>query len=396
MKDMIFLNDYETVKEALLTKKVHFAGRPQLSSTQIVTSGSQSIGFSQHSDEWWYRKKVAGKALRYYLQGPRLEAMVTHICKDIFPAMEKEGPVFNSKKFIGLLIYFMLYDMCFGKRYSNSYNNDHNGTPLLDQMFVVLKRLGTVYVENYIPFLKDVWPSHNWCQMLEESKKYRGYFRKEMQKHKDSFNPENIRDYTDSLIFSNEEIKKDKKDKGAHHLTDTEISLILGDVFIGNCRPPSANDRENLQFLEACMMESIRRGTVATRGIPHQALCDTSVGGYDVPKGTIVMINYLALHTDPKYWKNVTKFDPHHFLQEDGTINHKPDNWLPFSAGRRVCLGEPVVRCELVLIAAHLLQNFDFTASSDANDIPELGHVNAGSEPPQYPKILLEKRVVNY
>ncbi|KAK3085389.1 hypothetical protein FSP39_002604, partial [Pinctada imbricata] len=114
-----------------------------------------------------------------------------------------------------------------------------------------------------------------------------------------------------------------------------------------------------------------------------------------IPEGTIVIINLIALHNDPTYWKNVTTFDPNHFLQKDGKINHKPDNWLPFSAGRRVCLGEPVVRCELVLIAAHLLQNFVFTAAKGGKN-PELGHVNAGVDPPDFPKIFLEKRLVNY
>ncbi|KAK3086132.1 hypothetical protein FSP39_013975, partial [Pinctada imbricata] len=67
MKELVFLNNYETVMEALLTKKVQFAGRPQTPQTFISTDGSQSIGFSQHNEEWWYRKKVAGKAFRTYI-----------------------------------------------------------------------------------------------------------------------------------------------------------------------------------------------------------------------------------------------------------------------------------------------------------------------------------------
>ena len=72
----------------------------------------------------------------------------------------------------------------------------------------------------------------------------------------------------------------------------------------------------------------------------------------------MIMINLWALHHDPTQWQDVNDFRPERFLDKDGNLGPKLDNWLPFSAGRRVCLGEPVAKPEFVLIFSCLLQKF--------------------------------------
>ena len=81
-------------------------------------------------------------------------------------------------------------------------------------------------------------------------------------------------------------------------------------------------------------------------------------GGYSIPKGTQVTINHWALHHDPEAWDQVDKFIPERYLGEDGKMGPKPKNWLPFSAGKRVCLGEFVAKPEIRLIFATLMQKF--------------------------------------
>ena len=72
----------------------------------------------------------------------------------------------------------------------------------------------------------------------------------------------------------------------------------------------------------------------------------------------MVVINLWALHHDPAAWDNVNAFIPERFLDKDGKMGPKPENWLPFSAGRRVCLGESVAKPELHLLFACLMQRF--------------------------------------
>jgi cytochrome P450 len=115
-------------------------------------------------------------------------------------------------------------------------------------------------------------------------------------------------------------------------------------------------------------------------------------GGYDIPKGTTVFINFWALHNDPKYWKNPEKFDPYRYLDEGGRLKPvKPDSWLPFSAGRRVCLGETVSKPEMLLMCANLLQRFEIRLYG-ARPNPEYRTTGFGVELPSEYKISVKER----
>ena len=59
---------------------------------------------------------------------------------------------------------------------------------------------------------------------------------------------------------------------------------------------------------------------------------DMIINGYTIPKGTTVVVNLLAIHKDPRLWKNPEEFDPTRFLDEDGKLV-KPDAFNPFSFG---------------------------------------------------------------
>ena len=65
------------------------------------------------------------------------------------------------------------------------------------------------------------------------------------------------------------------------------------------------------------------------------ATCDTTVGGYPVKKGTIVMSMFSLTHKDEAIWPNAEKIDPDRFLDENGKIKKK-DTLMPFGAGRTI------------------------------------------------------------
>ena len=85
-------------------------------------------------------------------------------------------------------------------------------------------------------------------------------------------------------------------------------------------------------------------------------------GKYQLPKGTPVIINHWALHNDPEAWDNVDQFIPERYLDDNGKMGPKPKNWLPFSAGIRMCIGESVARPKLHLLFAGLLQRYTWHA----------------------------------
>ena len=59
------------------------------------------------------------------------------------------------------------------------------------------------------------------------------------------------------------------------------------------------------------------------------------------------------------HWKEGSKFDPERFLNDDGQVK-KDDHFIPFSTGKRQCLGETLAKTEFFLFFTCLVQQFRF------------------------------------
>ena len=168
-----------------------------------------------------------------------------------------------------------------------------------------------------------------------------------------------------------------------------EIDMVTGS------RLPGVADRAKLVYTEAALYEIMRLGIVAPLGVPHQTLCDTSVGGYDIPQNTMVFINHWALHNDPKEWDSPQEFRPSRFIDEAGKLKPKVKSWLPFSAGRRACLGEFVAKPKLLLIFACIMKRFKVALPAGAvfDPSPQTGSMVLHIPKPY--KIIVTERVTN-
>ncbi|XP_060575797.1 cytochrome P450 2U1-like [Ruditapes philippinarum] len=163
------------------------------------------------------------------------------------------------------------------------------------------------------------------------------------------------------------------------------------DRVVGKDRLPGIDDLPNLSYTEAVLHESMRLSLIVPLGIQHMTLCDTEVGGYKIPKGTAVNINHWALHNDPDEWEEVERFMPERYLDENGKLGPKPKNWLPFSAGKRVCLGEFVAKPELHLIFASLMQRYKWKmVSGKCPNMEQIGYLVNRYHPN---KVIVEKRL---
>ena len=125
-------------------------------------------------------------------------------------------------------------------------------------------------------------------------------------------------------------------------------------------RSPSLDDRPNLPLIYATIIEALRVGNVLPLAVPHVTLTDTTLCGYSVPKGTIVLADMESIHLDPKCWENPTVFNPYRHIDEDGKLATNQGNLHPFGAGRRVCAGEALAKVELFLFVSWMLHKFTF------------------------------------
>lgn len=129
---------------------------------------------------------------------------------------------------------------------------------------------------------------------------------------------------------------------------------------IGPSRLPSMSDRVNLPFTDAVLHEIQRMGNIIPLNGIRMASKDTTLGGYSIPKGTPLMAVLTSVMFDKSVWDTPEQFNPGHFLDKEGKFV-KREALLPFSAGKRVCLGEGLAKMELFLFLVGLLQRFSFS-----------------------------------
>ncbi|CAI0413829.1 unnamed protein product [Linum tenue] len=120
----------------------------------------------------------------------------------------------------------------------------------------------------------------------------------------------------------------------------------------------------NLTYLEAVIKETFRIHPALPLLVPRCPSKTCELGGYTIPKGTIVYLNAYALHTDPQLWEDPLEFKPDRFLsvEDDTKFDFQGNNFqfLPFGSGRRVCPGQPLAVNTLKYVLATLLHSFDW------------------------------------
>ena len=85
--------------------------------------------------------------------------------------------------------------------------------------------------------------------------------------------------------------------------------------------------------------------------IGRRAMEPYAVGGFDVPKGSIVAACQWVTHRDPRYFPDPERFDPERWRPEAREARPK-FSYFPFGGGPRVCIGEGFAWMEGVLVLA--------------------------------------------
>ncbi|KAK3156196.1 hypothetical protein QOZ80_2AG0104120 [Eleusine coracana subsp. coracana] len=120
------------------------------------------------------------------------------------------------------------------------------------------------------------------------------------------------------------------------------------------------DDLAQIKYLKLVIKETLRLHPPTPFLLPKEAMESCNILGYDVPKGTMVLVNVWAIARDPRYWEDPEEFKPERF--ESGTIDFKGPNfeYIPFGAGRRMCPGVAFAESTMEIVLAALLYHFDW------------------------------------
>ncbi len=84
---------------------------------------------------------------------------------------------------------------------------------------------------------------------------------------------------------------------------------------------------------------------------------DAEIGDLKIRKGTNVSIFTYSIHRDERYFPEPDKFDPDRFLPENSRNRH-PYAYLPFSVGKRNCIGQRFAMIEEKILLASIMRRF--------------------------------------
>ncbi|KAJ9670574.1 hypothetical protein PVL29_026857 [Vitis rotundifolia] len=133
------------------------------------------------------------------------------------------------------------------------------------------------------------------------------------------------------------------------------------DMHVGKDCLIEESDLPKLRYLQSIISETLRVFPVAPLLLPHMSSDDCQIGGFDIPRGTLLLVNAWALHRDPQVWEDPTSFKPERFE------NGERENYklLPFGIGRRSCPGAGLAQRVVGLALGSLIQCYDWKKISN-------------------------------
>jgi cytochrome P450 len=139
-----------------------------------------------------------------------------------------------------------------------------------------------------------------------------------------------------------------------HPQADAKLLDELRGVLAG--RAPTVTDLPNMPYTEMVIRESLRLYPPAP-AFGREPIEDVTIGAYEVPKGSLVMVNSYAMQRDARFFTDPDRFNPDRFAA--GWEERVPRYaYLPFGGGPRVCIGNGFAMMEARLILATVAQRW--------------------------------------
>ncbi|NP_001268294.1 cytochrome P450 2A9 [Mesocricetus auratus] len=396
-RPVVVLYGYDAVKEALVDQAEEFSGRGE-QATYNTLFKDYGVAFSS-GERAKQLRRFSIATLRDFGVGKRgVEERIQEEAAYLIKMLRStRGAPIDPNDYLSQTVSNVISSVVFGDAFDYE---DKEFLELLHMMNEMNKfaasPVGQLYdmfhsVMKYLPGPQQ--------QIIKNTKELEDFMIRKVKQNQSTLDLNSARNFIDSfLIHMHEEKKNPTSEFNIKNLVMTSLNLFFAgsetvsstirygflllmkypeveakvheeiDRVIGRNRQPQFEDRMKMPYTEAVINEIQRFANLAPLGIPRKTIKNTTFRGFFLPKDTDVYPILGSLLTDPKFFTSPKHFNPQNFLDDRGQLK-KIAAFVPFSVGKRFCLGDGLARMELFLFLTTILQNFRLKFPKKLEDI---------------------------
>ncbi|XP_048544184.1 desmethyl-deoxy-podophyllotoxin synthase-like [Triticum urartu] len=402
---VVVASSADAAREVMVSHDVDFASRHMSRMVRLsIPQGAEGIIFAPYGDEWRQLRKICTvellSARRVHSFRPVREEEAGRLLRAV--ALSASRGTANLSELLSVYAADSSVRAVIGSRFKDR-----------DAFLALLRRGTKLFAGMSLP---DLYPSSRVAMLLSRTP---GRMRQHRQE---------LAAFMDAIVREHQEVRR--ADDGEEDLLDVllriqregdlqfplstdNIKSAVGDMFAGGSetaattlqwamselvRNPRAmrkaqdevrlalagqptvteSSLADLNYLRLVVKEVLRLHPPAPLLLPRECRSDgCRVLGYDVPKGTMVLVNAWAITRDPVHWEAAEEFVPERFERGEAADFKGTDmEYTPFGAGRRMCPGMAFGLANVELALAGLLYHFDWELPGGA----EAGELDMAEE----------------
>ncbi|KAI3451969.1 hypothetical protein Pfo_008634 [Paulownia fortunei] len=382
VRRVVVVSSPNLVEECFTINDIAFSNRPWVLVDKYIGYNHTTMAGARYGHQWRSLRRLGAQEV---LSSARLNAFsqirqdeVRRTLQSLIYRNESAKVELRPKLFE--LIFNIITRVLAGKRYSSEEKgNEKLGEQFREMISEVFKHAQSSNPEDFLPFLR--WVDYRGLKkrLAALGKKLDDFYQGLLEEHRQEKRNTMI-GHLLSLQESEPEFYTDQTIKGFMTNmiiagTDTSVatiewamSLLLNhpdvlqkaklelDSQVGHQRLLEEQDLPNLHYLRNIIFETFRMFPPGPLGVPRESSADCKVGGYDVPRGTILLVNSWAIHRDPEVWDEPTSFKPERFEGREV----ETQTLMPFGMGRRTCPGAGLGQRMVGLALGSLIQCFEW------------------------------------
>ncbi|CAG7728183.1 unnamed protein product [Allacma fusca] len=383
----VVVSSLEMMKEILVTKGSKFGNRADFLRYHVLFGGDKdnSLAFCDWSETQKIRRALARRFCHTKIFANRVDEAVQKRSDALMESIEKDillgGVESQLKRHIHEACANIFFEFFASQHFDPSEDMEFNKmVRYFDDIFWDINQN---HPTDVLPFLAPFYRSY-FQNMTRMSQYIRNFvLQRIIPVHSEKLDSENPEDLVDNLLLHLHEAKEEDRltmDQVLFELEDfigghAAVANLVARAIVEIARVPGLSDKiyskcvqtRNGDYMKAVLYETLRK--TSSPIVPHVASEDTSIAGYEIKKGTMIIFNNYELNTSSAYWSSPKNFVPERFLTEAGCFR-KPSHFLPFSTGKRACMGYKLVEDVFEGILTTMISKFSLEAPENSNHLP--------------------------